>query len=165
MDYVFLVCAVVSGVSALFVVTNRNPVYSALSLLVCFVAFAVVFLRLAAPFLAAMHVLVYTGAILVLFLFVIMLLSLRDEELGREYPAWGKALLGALCVGLFGVLAWPMVKDPSLQQPPPAAPPGFGGVEHVGNALFRDYALPFELVSVLIIIAMLGCVVLAKKKI
>jgi NADH-quinone oxidoreductase subunit J len=164
MDPVFLICAIVSGISALLVVWNRNPVYSALSLMLCFLAFAVIFLRLGATFLAAMHVLVYTGAILVLFLFVIMLLSLKNEELGREYPGVVKGLLALLCIGLFGAIAIPMAKEPTLREILPPAASDFGGVEHVGGSLFNEFALPFELVSVLIIIAILGCVVLAKRK-
>lgn len=164
MDPVFLVCAAVSAFSAVLVVTNRNPVYSALSLMLCFLAFAVIFLKLGATFLAAMHVLVYTGAILVLFLFVIMLLSLKDEEMGLEYPRWVKGSVALLCIALFGMIAIPLVKDERLREALPTAPAEFGSVAQVGGALFREYALPFELVSVLIIVAILGCVVLAKKK-
>ncbi len=160
MDPVFLICAAVSGLAALLVVSNRNPVYSALSLMVCFLAFAVIFLRLGAPFLAAMHVLVYTGAILVLFLFVIMLLSLKSEEMGREYPRWLKGVLALLCVLLFGAIAIPISKTDLVTR---RLPEGFGSVETVGSALFTDFALPFELVSVLIIVAILGSVVLAKR--
>lgn len=164
MDPVFIVCAVVSGVAGLLVVWNRNPIYSALSLMLCFLAFAVIFLRLGATFLAAMHVLVYTGAILVLFLFVIMLLSLKPEEHGREYGAPVKGVLALLCVGLFGAIAIPLRQEPSLRDPLPPVSAEFGGVEHVGRSLFEQYALPFEMVSVLIVIAILGCVVLAKKR-
>ncbi|MBI2900293.1 MAG: NADH-quinone oxidoreductase subunit J [Planctomycetes bacterium] len=164
MDYVFLACALVSCVASLMVVRSRNPVYSALALMLCFLAFAVVFLRLGAPFLAAMHVLVYTGAILVLFLFVIMLLNLKEEELGREHPDWVKGALALLCVLLFGAIAVPLAREPRLRFRLPPPDEGFGGVEHVGRALFHQYALPFELVSVLIVVAILGCVVLAKRK-
>lgn len=164
MDLVFAVSAGVGIGSALLVVTRRNPVYSAVWLLVCFLSFAVVFLRLAAPFLAAMHVLVYTGAILVLFLFVIMLLNLKEEELGAEYSPLAKGVCALLCAALFAAIALPLVKDASLDAEPPPVPADFGGVESVGMPLFREYAFPFELVSVLIIVAMLGAVVLAKKK-
>ncbi len=164
MDPVFLVCAIVSVIAGALVVLSRNPMYSALWLMLCFLSFAVLFLKLGATFLAAMHVLVYTGAILVLILFVIMLLSLKDEELGREYPAWVKGLAALLCAVLFGAIAIPMKQEKALQDDLPKATAAFGSVEHVGASLFTEYALPFELVSVLIIIAILGCVVLAKKR-
>ena len=91
MDPVFSLASFVSVASALFMVTQRNPVYSAVWLLVCFLSVALVFLSLGAQFLAAIHVIVYTGAILVLFVFVIMLLNLKDEEQGEEYPASTRA--------------------------------------------------------------------------
>src|SRR3990167_2190725 len=99
-NIVFIVCAAISVVSAILVVTRRNPVYSALFLMLCFVAFAVLFLNLNAYFIAAMHMMVYTGAILVLFLFVIMLLNLKKEELGKEFGFYNKLLIGSCSLGL-----------------------------------------------------------------
>lgn len=152
-----------SSAAAVLVVTRRNPVYSAVWLLICFVSFALLYLKLAAPFLAAIHVIVYTGAILVLFVFVIMLLNLRPDEFGEEYPVNVRAAAAAACTVVFAGLAWPILTDPALQAPVPAPPEGYGGVEQVGELLFRTYALPFELVSVLIVVAMFGAMVLAKK--
>lgn len=161
-DPIFAVAATLTVGTGLLVVTQRNPIYSAISMLACFLGLAVIYLRLAAPFLAAIHVLVYTGAILVLFLFVIMLLNLKPEELGVEYPVKVRGAIGALCAALFGLLALPLWQD---QRPmPKQSPTGFGGVEQVGHALFVDYALPFELISVLIMVAVFGGVLLAKKK-
>jgi NADH-quinone oxidoreductase subunit J len=164
MDPLFAVVATVAVVSAALVVTRRNPVYSAVWMLLCFLTMAVTFLILQAPFLAAIHVIVYTGAILVLFVFVIMLLNLRGDELGEEYPPsvrWGVA---ALCVGLFALLASPVLSDASLQVPLPTTAAGYGSVESVGKLLFTTYGLPFELVSLLILVAMFGAMILAKKK-
>lgn len=161
----FIVASASAVIGAVLMVTRRNPVYSAVWLLVAFVSMAVVFLTLSAPFLAAIHVLVYTGAILVLFLFVIMLLNLKPEEFGDEYPLQVKASVGVLCTVLFGVLAVPIWKDETLRVPAVAASPEVGTVENVGEILFRLYGLPFELVSVLIIVAMFGAMVLAKKRI
>lgn len=162
-DPVLAGLACLSTASAVLVVTRRNPVYSAVWLLVCFVSFAALYLQLAAPFLAAIHVIVYTGAILVLFVFVIMLLNLRPDELGEEYPVNVRAGAAAACLAVFVGLAWPILADPKLAGPLPAPAPGYGGVEQVGELLFRTYALPFELVSVLIVVAMFGAMVLAKK--
>ena len=163
MDPLFALTATISVVAALMTVTRRNPVYSAVWLLICFLAFAVLFLKLSAPFLAAIHVLVYTGAILVLFLFVIMLLNLQPDEIAEEYSNKTKLGIAALCVALFAFLAIPLGTDPTWSGPLPEVGCEFGSVAHVGRLVFKDYALVFELVSVLIIVAMFGAMVLAKK--
>src|SRR5687768_11040676 len=132
-DPVFAIAAAVTVGAGLLVVTQRNPIYSAISMLACFLALAVIYLRLSAPFLAAIHVLVYTGAILVLFLFVIMLLNLKPDELGVEYPLKVRGLIAALCGGLFALIALPLWQDQRrLDQEPPSS---FGSVETVGMAL------------------------------
>lgn len=164
-DPVFYAAAGVAVLAGLGVVTRRSPMYSAISMLAAFLALAVVYLLVDAPFLAAMHVLVYTGAILVLFLFVIMLLNLKPEELGQEYPLPARGAVGALCLGLFGLLAAPALLDPALRAAPKAVAEDFGSVKAVGLALFHNpYALSFELASALILTAIFGSVVLAKKK-
>lgn len=164
MDPVFALTATISVGAAIMTVTRRNSVYSAVWLLVCFLAFAVIFLKLSAPFLAAIHVLVYTGAILVLFLFVTMLLNLQPSGIAEEYSTKAKLAAAALCVVLFGFPAILLGTDPAGSGPLPEVGPEFGGVAHVGRLLFKDYALVFELVSVLIMVAMFGSMVLAKKK-
>jgi NADH-quinone oxidoreductase subunit J len=161
-DPVFAVSAAVTVAAGLGVVSQRNPVHCAISMLACFLGLAVLYLKLAAPFLAAIHVLVYTGAILVLFLFVIMLLNLKPDELGVEYPLKTRLFLATLCAGLFGLIALPLVQDTRTFDA--ATPPGFGSVETVGMALFNEYALAFELISVLIMVAVFGGVLLAKRK-
>jgi NADH-quinone oxidoreductase subunit J len=164
-DPVFALAAAAAVGAGLLSVTRRNPVYAAVWLLFSFLALAVVYLRLAAPFLAAMHVLVYTGAVLVLFLFVIMLLHLKDDELGKEYPLVLKGAVAVLCLALFGLLSLPVFLDPALRAAPAAALPAkFGDVETVGKSLFTTYALPFELASALILAAVFGGVLLAKRK-
>lgn len=159
----FIAAGAIATIAAISTVTQRNPVYSAVSLLVCFISFAVLYLDLGAAFLAGIHVLVYTGAILVLFLFVIMLLNLKENELGQEYPASVKGAYAAVSAGLFAFIAVPVLRDPSLSAPLPEAPAGFGSVETTGRLLFNQFALPFELVSLLIIVAMFGALVLAKR--
>lgn len=163
-DPVFYMASGAAVLSGVGVVTRRNPVYCAIFMLVAFLSLAVIYLNLQASFLAAMHVLVYTGAILVLFLFVIMLLNLKPDELGKEYPLPTRGAVALLCAGLFGVLAAPALLDPSLRAP--QKPPGadFGSIETVGRSLFGPYALPFELASALILVAIFGGVVLSKKK-
>jgi NADH-quinone oxidoreductase subunit J len=163
-DPVFAVAAGVGLGASVLMVSQRNPIYSAVWLLVAFMSVAVLFLDLQAPFLAAIHVLVYTGAILVLFLFVIMLLNLSEHELGSEYPLSVRLGVAVLCAVLFAALAIPIVTDPSVQVRAAAPHEGYGSVEEVGRLLYQSYALPFELVSVLIVVAMFGAMVLAKKK-
>jgi NADH-quinone oxidoreductase subunit J len=190
-DPVFCACALVAIAGALTVVLRRNPVYSALGLMTAFLSFAVLFIKLHATFLAAMHVLVYTGAILVLFLFVIMLLNLSEKELGREPGLLTKALSGAIAAGICGMLLFALLHEGTLRDPVKDIKPQtmkfetsahrgdlvvedagndrtntatWGGVEHVGTAIFTSWAFPFELVSLLIVVAILGAVVLAKKK-
>jgi len=178
-DPVFLVGALVAAGSAVLMVTRRHPVYAALWLMQCFLAVAVIFLKLHAPFLAAIHVLVYTGAILVLFLFVIMLLNLTPKELGEEHSGAAKLLGLGVCGILFLLLAAAFLKGA-----PDGAPfrnleavtvdvgkteikipaEDWGGVRHVGAKLFDTFIVPFEIVSVLIVVAILGAVVLAKRK-
>ena len=178
-DPVFLAGALVAAGAAVVMVTRRNPVYAALWLMLCFLAVAVMFLKLHAPFLAAIHVLVYTGAILVLFLFVIMLLNLTTKELGEEHSPPAKALAGVVCGLLFLFLAASFLKGASDGAPfreletvkvsvgtskLTIPPEDWGGVSHVGSELFGTFVVPFEIVSVLIVVAILGAVVLAQRK-
>ena len=178
-DPVFLVAALVAAGGAVLMVTRKNPVYAALWLMQCFLAVAVIFLKLHAPFLAAVHVLVYTGAILVLFLFVIMLLNLTPREQGVEHSKAAKLLALAVCGCLFLLLGAAFLKGaPSRTSLPDlhaarvdlagkgmtVSPEDWGGVRHVGAELFGPFVVPFEIVSVLIVVAILGAVVLAKRK-
>ena len=165
MDPIFAIAAPVAVLASLGMVTRRNPVYSAVSLLVAFLAMAILFLTLSATFLAAIHLLVYTGAILVLFVFVIMLLNLRDEEHADEYPIQIRAAVGVLCTALFGLLANTIYREPKLHVAIATPSETYGSVEEVGKLLFTKYGLPFELVSLLIIVAMFGAMVLAKKRV
>ena len=163
-DPILAIAALAAVASSLLMVTRRNPMYAAVCMLFAFLSLAVAYLRLDAPFLAAVHVIVYTGAILVLFLFVIMLLNLRPEELGREYPLPVRLGIAGLCGGLFLLVALAVLREPAAFSVPPPAPAGFGGVQEVGKDLFTAYALPFELASALILAAVFGGVLLAKRK-
>ncbi len=161
---IFFFFAAIAVIFAAMVVLHRNPVVGALSLVASFFALAVMYVLLEAPFLAALQVIVYAGAIMVLFLFVIMLLNLSDEE--AEARRRGRALfrIGAWIGGgvLAAELAAVFLRVPF---PAPAAPPaGYGGAESVATALFVDYALPFELTSILLLIAVIGTVVLAQRR-
>ncbi|MSP55720.1 MAG: NADH-quinone oxidoreductase subunit J [Myxococcales bacterium] len=160
--YLFSLVAIVSGVG---VVTMRNPIASALSLVVCFFFLAADYVLLDAHFVAVIQILVYAGAIMVLFVFVIMLLNLRHgdhlsfEDIGRRSVV-GMGTAGLLAIGLFTALG----QLPEIL--PAAIPADYGTIAYIGRALFEGpYLLPFEAVSALLTVAVVGAVVLAKKEI
>jgi NADH-quinone oxidoreductase subunit J len=150
---------------SLFIITRRNPVHSVLGMLFMFIHVGALYLLLNAEFLAATQVIVYAGAILVLFLFAIMILNIREELEGELFTgSWvmaipvGVALLIMLLIGLRSIR------------------PGYSGthtIEYIktmthtkafGKELFTNYLLPFEVVSVILLVAIVGAIVLAKKK-
>lgn len=160
----FFVIASALVASAVTVVVHPNPVKSAMALVGTLFLLAVVFVFLEAHMIAALQVIVYAGAIMVLFLFVIMLLNLSAD--GAEPRSRGQALfrLAAWIGG--GILAGEL-SALFLRVPFPAAPaisPGYGGAEAVATALFVDFLLPFELTSILLLVAIVGAVVLAQRR-
>jgi NADH-quinone oxidoreductase subunit J len=158
----FDVFALAAVLCAAATVTRRNPIHAALWLLGAFVSMAVLFLLLRAPFLAAMHVLVYTGAILVLFLFVIMLLNLQPEDLAFDpHPQGRKARVVAalLALAAAGLVVATFIGSPREF---PEAPDRFGSLDEIGRVIFDAYVLPFELVAVLILAATVGALVLGR---
>ncbi|MGA2131368.1 MAG: NADH-quinone oxidoreductase subunit J [Bryobacteraceae bacterium] len=159
----FLIFAAIAVVCGINVVVQTHPISSAISLIGVMGALAVLYLLLGAEFLAAAQVIVYAGAIMVLFIFVIMLLNAGAET--RSGRSWMAQLLGLpLLFSFLGLMVY------FVQQLfPGAAAVRFGAFRHgtaadVGRALFTQYLLPFEVVSVLILIAILGAVVLARKE-
>lgn len=146
--------------AALSVVLNRKPLYSVLSLLVAMFCLASLFVLLGAYVVAALQVLLYAGAVLVLFLFVIMLLNLEPEALARM-RIFTRHSAGAL-VAVF-LLIQLVCLAVQIPQPAASAPPS-GTVESLGRLLFTTYLLPFELTSFLILAAIIGAVTLAKRE-
>ena len=158
----FYALSAMTIVSALVVVFSKNPMYSVLSLIVCFFTIAGHYILLNAQFLAVTHVIIYAGAIMVLFMFVVMLLNLNAESEPHKSP---KLKLAAVISGgmLFLTLIAALRTTEFGHFTPP--PPSLNGmVEHVGKRLFTDYLLPFEISSILFLSAMIGSVVLAKKQ-
>lgn len=163
-DLLFIVFAVLAFFFGLGVIVARNPMYSALSLVAVLISLAGLFLLLHAEFLAWILVIVYTGAVMVLMIFVISLLNLQKEE-PIQFTAirkWGVAM-----IGLFGILFSIYVfQDPLVSYLRPQAapvPPEWGAVETLAVDLFTRYLLPFELASVLLTAAVIGAVVIARK--
>jgi NADH-quinone oxidoreductase subunit J len=156
----FLFAAVAVG-AAINVLAQKHVLYSALSLIVLLIAMSGLFILLEADFLAVINIIVYAGAIMVLFVFVIMLLNLPQDEDGVDRLRWPK-LLG-IPIGLFllfMILAtlWNVRAQTFAETQMPGTP------EAIGRALFTDYLLPFEATSLLILIALMGAVVFAKKE-
>jgi NADH-quinone oxidoreductase subunit J len=163
---VFAFSAVIVLTGALGVVTSRNPVHSALMLVLTLFGVAVLFVSLEAHFLAAVQVIVYAGAIVVLFLFVIMLLGVdRSDNLGVE-PLRGQrvaaAVAGVLALAEVLLLARSQWVSGAPSQGGPASGPG-SNVEKLARSLFTRYLFAFEVTSVLLVIAVVGAVVLARR--
>jgi len=168
----FYVFAGVAAAASLLVVLQRNPMHSVLLLIVSFCALAGLYIGLEAPFAAVVQIIIYTGAIMVLFLFVVMLLNAHKEDevdVGAR-PLRGPLRAGAvLAVVLMAELAWALVRaggarDGLLSGGAGADPAALQSVRTLGNVLFTDYSLAFEVTSILIIVAMVGAVVLAKRE-
>jgi NADH-quinone oxidoreductase subunit J len=154
----FVLAGLLVGFS-LLVVFLRNVVHSALALVSALLIIAIFFVSLQAPMVGILQVLVYAGAIMVLFLFVIMLLS---PSLERPRPAWwslGSALALLLACGLV-----PLLGKNDVAGDPVAATGLFGSPEMLAKSLFNDFVLPFEIASVLLLAAIVGAVVLAKRE-
>jgi NADH-quinone oxidoreductase subunit J len=154
-------------VASLLVVAQRNPVYSVLLLIASFGALSGLYILLDAPFVAASQIIVYAGAIMVLFLFVVMLLNAPHEDTDydeRTHPMLrrGPMRFGAvLAVGLIAELVWALIRSApasSFSNTPVTS------VHAIGRSLFTDYAFQFEVTSVLILVAMVGAVVMARRE-
>ena len=157
--YLFAGLAVISALG--MVANTRNTVASAMSLVVTMVSLAVIYLLLEAYLVAAIQIMVYAGAIVVLFLFVVMLLNLR----GDDFPP-GRARLVRLAGALLGVAAVAEVMHRAAPLPaPPPVPEGFGGYHALGISLYTDYVLLVEMASLLLTAAIVGALILAKRKI
>ena len=157
----FAILAILILVSAFGVILARNPVRSALCLVCTLFFLAVLYLFLDAHLVGALQIIVYTGAIMVLFLFVIMLLNLQEDPEERSaVTTLGAA--GGLCAAFVGLLVYLVGSASTTAEP---AQEGFGTIQTVAQALFLRLMLPFEITSVLMLVAIVGAVVLAKRKI
>ena len=156
----FLVFAAICVAGAINLLVQRHPISSALSLVVVMASLAAEYLLLGAEFVAAVQIIVYAGAVMVLFVFVIMLLNAGEEErTGGSRVALILGVPGILAGGL--LVAWVLLKQSGTGAVPVGAL--WGDPKTIGNLLFHDFLLPFEVTSVLILIAIMGAVVLANR--
>ena len=162
--------ATVTVIGALLVVSQKNPVYSVLSLILSFFGLSGLYVLLEAPFVAVVQIIIYAGAIMVLFLFTVMLLNVPREdasEWDRSHPLYRPMAvwLGAgLAVLLVLELGWALSNTGGLGVGVADANPAMSSVAELGRVLFTDYMFAFEVTSILIIASMVGAVVLARKR-
>ncbi len=164
----FTVLAVVTVITAILVIVQRNPVASAIFLIITLFSLAGIYLLLNAQFIAVIQVLVYAGAIMVLFLFVIMLLNLEREKKiitrHRMQKVFG-VFLGIILLAQIGMVFNSVLLEGSKGTFPPEKVAAVGNTQVVARLLFTDYLLPFEITSVLLLVAIIGAIVLAKRQI
>ena len=145
---------------ALAVVAQRNPLYSAISLVGVFISLACLYVMLAAPFIAAVQVIVYAGAIMVLVVFVIMLLNVEEEERGRTRLKFLVPIAVALAAILIAEIAFILVTVQEFRVNPATS---VGLTHSIGTSLFTRYLLPFEITSILLLMAIVGAMTLARR--
>jgi NADH-quinone oxidoreductase subunit J len=158
--YAFYFLSFLAVLSALMVVFSRNPIYSVLYLVITFFCVACHYLLLNAQFLAAVHVIVYAGAIMVLFLYVIMLLNLNKDDESQKTNLWRAGAVitaGLLMVVIVGALRGAETANINFN-----SSNNTGLVKNLGNLLFNEFLLPFEIVSILLLTALVGAVMLGK---
>ncbi|MFH1277670.1 MAG: NADH-quinone oxidoreductase subunit J [Candidatus Eisenbacteria bacterium] len=157
----FWILSAVAVGSAVFTVTRKNPLSAALSLVVCLAAIAGLFATLSAHFLFVIQLLVYAGAVMVLVIYVIMVLNLEEREmrvLGLSRPRVVLAVIASVPVAVV------LVRVTAGGGAAPAGAGDFGSIESIGGVLFTRYLFPFEVVSVLLLAAMVGAVVLVLRR-
>ncbi|MDE0956998.1 MAG: NADH-quinone oxidoreductase subunit J [Planctomycetota bacterium] len=167
----FGIAAVVATVSSLLVVTRRNPIYSAMFLIVMFAAVSVIFMLLDATFLGFMQLLVYAGAIMVLYLFVIMLINPREGDLPEESGVTEKSFAAGIALLIFSLLSFAISHSNEVERlsslgPIPLIPEvsaSHGTIRAFGLELFQKHLLVFELTSVLVLVGIIGAVHLASR--
>ena len=157
----FAILAPLVLVSALAVILWTNPIASALSLIVTLSSLAIVYFELNAPVVGILQILLYSGAIMVLFIFVIMLINLKPDEM--EALRWSVKTVGMIAVGLLVALGLGAVIWQATPLWPAALPATFGSVTAIGETLLTSYALAFELISFVILTAIVGATVLARR--
>ena len=161
--YLFGAMIVGAGIG---VITARNPVHAAMFLVLAFVSCAFLWMLLEAEFLAIVLVLVYVGAVMVLFLFVVMMLDVKIEQVRAgftRYAPLGIAVV-LLIVAQLGYVVWVRTQDMNFLAAPPRAPADYSNTEALGSVLYTDYVYPFELAAVLLLVAIVAAIALTMRK-
>ncbi len=162
---IFIVLALVAAVSSVMMITRLNAVYSALFLVLNFFALGGIYLLLQAQFIAVAQVIVYAGAIMVLFLFVLMLLNTEKEESLLKRAKYLKIFAIVAAVIVFGEVAYVILTANVAQQFSSIQPHASNGtIQSIGHSLYTDYIIPFEAAGFLLLAATIGALLLAKKK-
>ena len=156
--YIFSALTLLCGLLVVFNPFSRNPVTSAMFLVLTIICMSGLFVLLKAFFLAAVQILVYAGAVIVLFLFVIMLLNIKEEERQR-FRKFGTFLGATAVAGLAWILVTTVMNSRAGER---SVADNAGETKPLGELLFTNYVLPFEIVSLLLLVAMVGCILLSK---
>lgn len=162
MSVLFYMLSAIAILAGLGVVIARSPMNSVLSLIVCFLAIAGHYILLNAQFLAVVHIIVYMGAIMVLFIFVIMLLNLNKVK--ESFDSFWIKISALLSGGLLFLVLLAAVSKSHLISSPVAISPNLGLIKELGMVLYRDYLFPFEASAILFLAAMVGAVLIGKRE-
>jgi NADH-quinone oxidoreductase subunit J len=167
---VFYALAAFAVFGSLFVILQRNPIYSVLALIGSFFGLSGLYVLLDAPFVAIVQIIIYAGAIMVLFLFTVMLLNVPREDAGewdRAHPLyrpWPMRIGAVLALLLIGQLGWALSRTSGIGDGVGLQAAGISSVSELGRVLFTDYMFAFEVTSILILASMVGAVILARKQ-
>jgi len=164
----FYVMAATSVVASLYLIFEKNPVFCALYMVFSFINIAVLYVLLEAQFIAAVQVIVYTGAIMVLFLFVIMLLMVNVEQKQKDdlpFQRIPAMILGFVLLVVMGLTIKSKIFQGKEGEYTSAKVESIGHTQLIGKLLFTDYLLPFEMTSILLFVAVIGAIILAKRKV
>jgi NADH-quinone oxidoreductase subunit J len=165
-EVLFWVFASILGIAALGMITVRNPVHSALLLVLCFFTSAAIWLLIEAEFLAVVLILVYVGAVMVLFLFVVMMLDINIEQVrGRvtKYALFGGIVAGVVVFEIVSVV-WTRSLGVTVTEGAMAQPAAYSNTADLGKVLYTEYVYPFELAAVLLLIAIVAAISLTMRK-
>ncbi|HLA41590.1 MAG TPA: NADH-quinone oxidoreductase subunit J [Candidatus Glassbacteria bacterium] len=163
-QFFFYLFAAISVISALLAITRKNPIISAVWLVGCMISLAVIYVLTHAFFLAAVQVIVYAGAILMLFIFVIMMLNLKTGIIGQMRNL-GLKIIGLIITAVILRQFYTAIKGTlAMAGPASALPDNFGEASALGELLFSSYVYPLELMAVLLLVAIVGALVLAGKE-
>lgn len=158
----FYILSAITLATAFLTIFSRNPIHSAIYLVICFFSIAGHYLMFNAQFLAIVHLIVYSGAIMILMLFTIMLMNLNKEDEKNKSALSRIAAVIAFCLVAFVLLATFIKAEPQLQYT--ASTEDFQSIKVLGKVLLNEYMVPFEFASVLLLVSMIGAVLLSKKE-